>query len=116
MATSPMNLSVTHELESVQGAATDLTIVPATTARLVDAFVELPYRMYAGDPRFVPPLRRDERRRLAKGKNPFLDHAEMELWIAFAGGEPCGRIAAIDDRAHNEFHRERIGWFGFFEA
>jgi GNAT superfamily N-acetyltransferase len=40
----------------------------------------------------------------------------MELWMAFAGSEPCGRIAAIEDHAHNEFHHERAAWFGFFEA
>lgn len=27
-----------------------------------------------------------------------------------------GRIAAIEDRLHNETHRERLGFFGFFEA
>jgi GNAT superfamily N-acetyltransferase len=113
MAMSPMNVSVTHESRSVQGA---VTIVRASTRALVDVFVELPYAMYARDPHWVPPLRRDERRRLARGRNPFLDHADMELWVAFARGEPCGRIAAIEDRAHNEFHHERAAWFGFFEA
>jgi GNAT superfamily N-acetyltransferase len=97
----------------VQGA---VRIVRASTRALVNAFVELPYAIYARDRHWVPPLRRDERRRLARGKNPFLDHADMELWIAFARGEPCGRIAAIEDRAHNEFHHERVAWFGFFEA
>ena len=108
-----MNLSVTHQSESVQGA---VTIVGATTPRLVDAFVDLPYTMYAQDPHWVPPLRRDERRRLDKRRNAFLDHADIELWTAFSGGAPCGRIAAIEDRAHNDFHHERLAWFGFFEA
>jgi len=116
MATSPMNLSVTHQSQPVQDAGSGVAIVRAATARLVDAFVELPYTMYANDRRWVPPLRRDERRRLSKRTNPFLDHADMELWVALAGGVACGRIAAIEDRAHNEFHRERTGWFGFFEA
>ena len=108
-----MNLSVTHQSESVQDA---VTIVRATTPRLVDAFVDLPYTMYAQDPHWVPPLRRDERRRLDKRRNAFLDHADIELWTAFSGGTPCGRIAAIEDRAHNDFHHERLAWFGFFEA
>jgi len=114
IATAPaMNLSVTHQSESVQDA---VTIVRATTPRLVDAFVDLPYTMYAQDPHWVPPLRRDERRRLDKRRNAFLDHADIELWTAFSGGTPCGRIAAIEDRAHNDFHHERLAWFGFFEA
>jgi hypothetical protein len=93
-----------------------VTIVRAAAPRLVDAFVELPYAMYARDPRWVPPLRRDERRRLDRRRNPFFEHADIDLWIAVANGRPCGRIAAIQDRAHDEFHRERLAWFGFFEA
>jgi len=108
-----MNLSVTHRSESAQDA---VTVVRAATPQLVHAFVDLPYTMYARDPHWVPPLRRDERRRLDKRRNAFLDHADIELWTAFSGGAPCGRIAAIEDRAHNDFHHERLAWFGFFEA
>ena len=64
----------------------------------------------------MPPLRRDEYRRLSPAHNPFLEHAEMDLWIARSNGRITGRIAAIDDRLHNETHHERVTWFGFFEA
>ena len=48
--------------------------------------------------------------------NPFLEHAEMDLWLATEGGRTVGRIGAIDDRLHDETHDERVAWFGFFEA
>jgi GNAT superfamily N-acetyltransferase len=64
----------------------------------------------------VPPLRRDERRRLSALHNAFFDHAEIRCWIARAGRQVVGRIAAINDRLHDERHRERVTWFGFFEA
>lgn len=80
------------------------------------AFIELPYRLYAGDPHFVPPLRRDEHRRFDPAHNPFLDHADMRLWLALDGERVLGRIAAIDDRLHNQVHGERVTWFGFLEA
>ncbi len=38
------------------------------------------------------------------------------MWLAMAGGRVAGRIAAIEDRLHNEAHGERVAWFGFFEA
>jgi hypothetical protein len=79
-------------------------------------FVELPYRLYADHPHWVPPLRRDEWRRLSPRHNAFFEHAELQLWIAKDGRRVTGRIAAIDDRRHNECHGERITWFGFFEA
>ncbi len=106
-------MSVTYVSERAQGA---VTVVPAATARLVKKFVDLPYELYAGDPHWIPPLRRDEHRRLSPRHNPFLAHAEMALFLATSNGRISGRVAAIDDRAHNEFHHERLGWFGFFEA
>jgi hypothetical protein len=106
-------MSVTYVSERAQG---DVTIVPATAPRLVKQFVELPYALYRRDPHWVPPLRHDEHRRLSPRRNPFLAHAEMALFLAARGGRTSGRIAAIEDRAHNDFHHERLAWFGFFEA
>ncbi len=106
-------MSVTQRSESAQGG---VAIVQATGARLVKEFVELPYRLYGGDPHWIPELRRDAHRRLSPRDNPFWAHAEMALFLATRNGRVCGRIAAIEDHAHNAFHRERLAWFGFFEA
>ena len=78
-------------------------------------FIDFPYARYEGDRHWVPPLRRDEHRRLSP-RNPFLAHADMNLWLAIDEGRVTGRIAAIDDRLHNETHREAVTWFGFLEA
>jgi GNAT superfamily N-acetyltransferase len=91
-------------------------IVPVTTARQVRQFVNLPYSLYANHPHWVPPLRRDEYRRLSGRHNAFLQHARMDLWIASSGGRTTGRIAAIEDRRHNALHHEAVTWFGFLEA
>ncbi|HUR32897.1 MAG TPA: hypothetical protein VM032_03825 [Vicinamibacterales bacterium] len=91
-------------------------IIPADTPRLRRQFIGLPYRLHASDPHFVPMLRRDERRRFLPAHNAFLDHAEVHLWLAVHRGRAVGRIAAIDDRLHNEVHREAVTWFGFLEA
>ena len=40
----------------------------------------------------------------------------MQLFVARRGGEDVGRIAAIVDRAHNDFHAEKTAFFGFFEC
>ncbi len=108
-----MRESFTHESESAQPA---VQIVPADRRRDVRAFIELPYRVYAGHPHWVPPLRRDEWRRLDRAHNPFLDHAEMQLFLAIEGGRVAGRVAAIIDRLHDETHGEAVVWFGFLEA
>lgn len=86
------------------------------SSRDVARFIEYPYRLYRGHRHWVPPLRRDERTRLSRDRNPFFEHADLALFLADRDGAIVGRVAAIDDSRHNEIHRENVGWFGFFEA
>ena len=48
--------------------------------------------------------------------NPFYRDADRALFIATQHGRVVGRIAAIENRAHNTFHGDRVGFFGFFEC
>jgi hypothetical protein len=49
-------------------------------------------------------------------RNPFYKLADRRLFVARRNGRLIGRIAAIENRAHNSFHGDRVGFFGFFEA
>jgi len=49
-------------------------------------------------------------------RNPFYRQADRALFVAKRDGRPVGRIAAIENRAHNAFQQDRVGFFGFFEA
>jgi hypothetical protein len=91
-------------------------IVPVSGRALIAEFVEFPYTLYTGHPHWVPPLRRDEHRRLAPQHNPFFEHGEIEMYLARANGAATGRIAVVHDRLHDDTHHERATWFGFFEA
>ena len=79
-------------------------------------FVDVPYQKYRGHPHWVPPLRLSERQRFDPKHSPFLEHAEMALFVAADEGTIAGRIAAIDDRNHAATHHDNIAAFGFFEA
>ena len=79
-------------------------------------FVELPYRLYAEDPHWAPPLRSDVREILDEAKNPFWTHARRTLFLARKEGRVVGRVAAIVDDTHNRIHADRTGFFGFFEC
>ena len=94
----------------------EVSVRRAATKREINAFIKLPFRLYAHDPNWVPPLILAERDLLDTAKNPFFRHAAMELYLAWRGGVPVGRIAAIDDDRHNETHGDNLGFFGFFEA
>jgi hypothetical protein len=97
-----------------------VVVRPVTTAADLRAFIGFPYRLHRGDPHWVPQLRMDVRKLLSREKNPFFQHAEAEYFLAVRpAGEAAGvvgRIAAIHNRAHNEFHQDRAGFFGFFEG
>jgi GNAT superfamily N-acetyltransferase len=80
------------------------------------AFIELPYRLYKGDPMWVPPLRRDVAD-LLNPHHPFHAHATTQLFLAKdAGGKVVGRIAAVKNDAHLVQHQDGAGFFGFFES
>jgi hypothetical protein len=79
-------------------------------------FIRLPWRIYQGDPYWVPPLLLDMRTILSKKKNPFFRHSEADMFLAVKDGEVVGRIAAILNNNHNSFHQEKTGFFGFFES
>jgi GNAT superfamily N-acetyltransferase len=64
----------------------------------------------------VPPLLAEERKRIDPGTNPFFGHGSVQLYLAYKDGRAVGRIAAIENKLHNEYHDENIGFFGLFEA
>lgn len=80
-------------------------------------FLELPWHIFRGNPFWVPPLKKQVRAYLDL-KHPFYlgGRAERELFLVYRGNKPVGRVAAIINRAHNAFHGDRWGFFGFFEC
>jgi GNAT superfamily N-acetyltransferase len=95
---------------------TRLEVAPVRSRRELAAFVAFPYTLYRGDPLWAPALRRDVRVLLSRQDNPFFEHGEAEYLLARRGGRIVGRIAAIENRLHNQFHSDRVGFFGFFES
>jgi GNAT superfamily N-acetyltransferase len=93
-----------------------VTVTPVSGRRDIDAFIKLPFRLYRDDPNWVPPLLYLERQRFSAKTNPFLQHADHQLFLAHRDGQVVGRISAQVDHEHNRFHQERTGFFGFFES
>jgi hypothetical protein len=97
------------------------TIRPVLTKSDRKAFVELPYRLYARDLNWVPPLRSEVYALLTPSKNPWFEHGEAQLFLAEAGGRITGRISAhIDQLALTQPVEQGMGpgtgFWGFLEA
>jgi len=95
-----------------------IDVVPATSRRDLRRFVDLPWRLFDRKrfPQWVPPLRATVYDALDRSGNPFYVDADRELFLAWRDGKLVGRIAAIENRAHNRFHDDRVGFWGFFEC
>src|SRR5262249_23578471 len=52
---------------------------------------------------------------LDRSKNPFLQRADLELFLARLNGRIVGRIAAVNAPQYNQFHNTEDGVFGLFE-
>lgn len=80
-------------------------------------FIDFAWQLYQPEqyPNWVPPLRMSVVDAL-RPTHPFYAEASRELYLAYRGGKVVGRIAAIENRAHNRFHGDQVGFFGFFEC
>jgi GNAT superfamily N-acetyltransferase len=94
----------------------DIEVRPLSGRRERERFIRLPWSIYAADAAWVPPLRMEVRALMDRAKHPFHEHAEVEYFLAWRAGAPVGRVAAVVNRAHNDFHEERTGFFGLFES
>lgn len=93
-----------------------LNIIPVASKSEFNKFIKFPWKIYSDHPNWVPPLLYDLKKVLNKKKNPFFNHADMELFLAIKEGSVVGRIAAIKNDLHNKEHNDKVGFFGFFEC
>ncbi|MCB2060741.1 MAG: N-acetyltransferase [Novosphingobium sp.] len=99
----------------------DVAVTAVTTRRERAEFIDLAYRLNASDPNWVPPLRADVAELLDPKKNPFFEHAEVQLFLARRGGRVTGRISAHIDFLQHTLPPEQgmgpgTGNWGMFEA
>ncbi len=93
-----------------------IEVVAVEDKKALREFIEFPYVLYRDDPYWVPPLRIAVKELLDRRKHPYYANADVEFFLARQGGRTVGRIAGIVDHAHNRFHEEKAGFFGFYES
>lgn len=91
-------------------------IRPVESKRDLEAFLRVPYRVYAQDPHQVFPLLAEQRKFFDPRVNPFYAHARTRLWVAERDGRAVARIAACVDDYHVSHWREQAGFAGFYEC
>jgi GNAT superfamily N-acetyltransferase len=96
----------------------DIVIKEVVNKHQLKAFIDFPYRLYKGNPYYVPQLKKDVENSFDKNKNPAFEFCEAKCWLACKGDKVVGRIAGIINHAFIEKWKNklmRFGWLDFEE-
>jgi GNAT superfamily N-acetyltransferase len=94
----------------------DIAIQPVETRSQQQRFIRLPWRIYADDPCWMPPVIMSQQELLGFRKHPFYERSKSRSFLATRGGRDVGRITAIVNAGHIDRYKEQRGFFGFFEC
>lgn len=108
-------------MTDVASREAEIRIEPVTDKRGRAAFVDLGRAFSDRLPHFVPQIRAEQLELVDPAKNPFFGHARAQMFIAYRGGKPVGRISAhIDELAlampADQGFGPGTGFFGYFDA
>lgn len=90
--------------------------VDTTNKAQVRRFIDIPYRLYANHPYWVPPFRNDIAMMLNREKHPYYEHSTADFFMAVRDGRDVGRIAALENRSFNKYHDVRQANFYLFDC
>lgn len=93
-----------------------IQILPARTRHQKEIFLTFPWRIYRGDPLWVPPLLPELRKRIDPRQGKFFRDGYAELFIAWRGGRPVGTIACAEDLNATRQRGYGMCTLGFFEC
>jgi 8-amino-7-oxononanoate synthase len=79
-------------------------------------FLNVPGTIYGQDKNWVPQMVVEVESIFDKTENLFFQHGDAQAFLAFRGDRIVGRIIAGIDHRTNQFHKEKAGFFGFFEV
>ncbi len=88
------------------------------TSRARDArrFIRFPFDLYRDSPYWVPPLVSDARKQIDRRRNPYFLHSDADFFLAQEGKEVVGRIAVLENRRYNDYHKKKYGFFYLFDV
>jgi GNAT superfamily N-acetyltransferase len=92
----------------------EIVVKPVRTRRERRIFLNFPWRIYKGDPLWVPPLMPDWKERIDPRKGVFFQRGEADFFIAWRDGRPAGTVCAAEDRQSNAERGDQECMFGFF--
>ncbi len=93
-----------------------IEIADVRTRTDLKRWVKFPFSHYRGDPRYVPPLYREELGYFDPRKNPAFAVCEVRQFLALNDGRPVGRICGMVNSLETRKLGHKRGRFGWFES
>lgn len=93
----------------------EIEVQHINTRKEREVFLHFPWKIYANDPLWVPPLLPDWRGRIDPEKGVFYQRGIADFFIAYRNGEPVGTICAAEDFKANKERGLKECIFGFFD-
>jgi hypothetical protein len=88
---------------------------PVSTAQQIDAFHQLPFRIYENYPNWAPPFRSEIESIFDPDENVFFEKGECERFLVKEGREVVGRFAVMNTPERDKVLDPIMGGMGFIE-
>jgi hypothetical protein len=79
-------------------------------------FSHLPFQFYSQTPQWVPPILIDVEGAMDREKHPFYEHSVADFFVAVRDGRDVGRLAVMQNKRYNDYHKTKRAQFYFFEC
>ena len=93
-----------------------IEVIEVESSSQLKKFIEYPNKLYKDDKNYVAPLMVERKEFFDFKRNPFYKTAKVKLFLAVIDGTVSGRIAICVNYAHNQYHEDQTGFFGFFDC
>lgn len=95
----------------------NVLVTPVQSRLQQRQFLALPKALYRNCAQWVPRIRASEKELVHFRNHPFYDDAESIAFLATRDAAPCGRVVALQNRAHDRQHPdESLGFLAFYES
>ncbi len=93
-----------------------ISIEAVKTGKQKKLFRNLTDSLYVDYPHYVPQLKLELKELMNPNKHPFFESGEVQHFLAYQNKKVVGRISAIKNQRHNDYYRDKVGFFGLFEC
>ena len=95
---------------------TNIQVFPVRTAREKRLFLTFPWRIYKGDPLWVPPLLSERAKTIDPQRGLFFKDGYARLFLAWQNGKPVGTIVCAEDTSATKARGYGECLVGFFDC